>query len=77
MNLNKNYITTDLNECSIDRYDILVALMESNDPEIKKSLSKLIHDMTLTERQTRQYISAVNVKVQGNEKLLEYIQKMA
>lgn len=77
MNLNKKYVNANVSECAIDRYDILVALMESNDPEIKQSLSKLIHDMTLTERKTRQYLNAVNIKVEGNEKLLEYIQKMA
>ena len=70
-------VTINGDECIVDRYDILSALMESQDPDMQMSLSKLIHDMTLTERQTKQYINAVNVKVSGNEKLLEYIQRMA
>lgn len=77
MNFNNNFVTVNADECIVDRYDILTALMESRDPDIRMELSKLIQDMTLTERQTRQYIHAVNVKVAGNEKLLEYIQKMA
>ncbi len=77
MKLNKTFIPVNSDECIVDRYDILVALMETQDPDIKMELSKLIHDMTSTERQTRQYINTINVKITGNEKMLEYIQKMA
>ena len=77
MELRKKMVTINTDGYIIDRYDLLSALMKSKDPDIQMSLSKLINDMTLTERQTKQYINAVNIKVSGNEKLLDYIQKMA
>lgn len=77
MSFNNKIATINNDECIVDRYDILSALMESQDPDIQMSLSNLIHDMILAERQTRQYINTINIKISGNEKLLEYIQKMA
>lgn len=62
---------------SVDRYDILVALMKSSqtkDVLIRTELSKLIQTITLTEQKTKQYINTVNIQVAGNEKLLAYIQ---
>ena len=69
-------VTTD--ECIVDRYDILVALMKSSqtqDIAIQTKLSKLLQNIMLRERITKEYVNTVNVSVSGNEMLLKYIQK--
>lgn len=71
---------SNIEECSINRYDILVALMKSSqsqDMAIQTELSKIIKSIGVAERESRQYIRTVNIKVSGNEQLLEYIRNMA
>lgn len=68
-----------LEECPVDRYDILMALMKSSQTQdmiIQAELSKLLKNITLQERETRQYIKTVNVRVSGNENLLAYIRQV-
>lgn len=67
-------------ECSIERYDILMALMRSSQTEnilMRMELSKLMADISKAERETRKYISSINIKRNGNEKLLKYIEESA
>lgn len=68
------------NVYSIDRYDILIALMRSSQTQneyMKLELSKLIFKISRSERTTRQYISSINIQINGNEKLLKYIEESA
>lgn len=72
--------TRNLDECSIDRYDILMALMRSSQTQdlmMRMELSKLISDISLAERRTRQYVNSINIQISGNEKLLKYIEESA
>lgn len=72
--------TRDLEECSIARYDILMALMRSSQTQnlmMRMELSKLISDISMTERRTRQYVNSINIRISGNEKLLKYIEESA
>lgn len=72
--------TKEPEEYSIDRYDILMALMKSSqtqDTAMRKELSKLIKSISISERKTKQYVNSINIKVDGNEKLLEYIKELA
>lgn len=73
-------ITRNLEECSVDRYDILMALMKSSQTQnatMRIELSKLIKNISTIERMKKQYVNSINVKVNGNEKLLEYIKELA
>lgn len=73
-------ININADECIVSRYGILVALMkcsQKKDKSMQTKLSKLIHTISLEERETKNYVNAVNVKVSGNEVLLKYIQENA
>ena len=72
-------IIVNTEECYVNRYDVLAALMkasQSHDKIMQLELSNLLRKMILKEQQTREYVKTINVKISENEELLKYINEI-
>lgn len=78
MKKNPIIIENAIETIDVDRNTITSAIVESmfdGDLSLQSSLNSMLHSIILQEIETKNYITKVNIKRQGNEKVIEYLNR--
>ncbi len=78
MKKNAVIIKNDIETIDVDRNSITSAIIDAmfdGDLLIQSSLNSILHSIILQEIETKNYITKINIQKQGNEKIIEYLNR--